>query len=152
MNPYKFETEQFGISDTAIHLLRSGFNYETISFDVVEEIYIGEGRQLKNWIIVCLFGISLVLVGCYTLYNIFYDLFIGHQLRFYIQELLIPVGPFLAGVYCIYISFKHGWIMKVKTKNKSKVFSIDALRKQSGVEELSVFLLNNHLTTGKMKV
>ena len=35
MGEYKIEAERFGLSDTAIHLLRNRYNYETIDlFDL----------------------------------------------------------------------------------------------------------------------
>lgn len=59
-NKYYFETDQLGISETGIHLLRNRFNYETIEYSSIQEIRIEKGKQIKNWLLVLLLGIFSV--------------------------------------------------------------------------------------------
>jgi hypothetical protein len=102
MSSYKFVTDQFGISETGIHLLRSGFNYETIAFVTIDSLSINKGRQISNWPVALLFGIVLEAVGLYVLYHALYEYFIGTSIRvFYIEQFVFPVIPLIIGTYTI---------------------------------------------------
>ncbi len=45
---YKYEAEQFGISEKSLHLLRNRFNYKTIDFNQIDSITIKKGKTMKN--------------------------------------------------------------------------------------------------------
>lgn len=62
MKIYNFETEQFGISDVGIHLLRSRYNYETYEFKDIDQITVVRGKQVYNWIVLFTLGILFLLV------------------------------------------------------------------------------------------
>ncbi|MBK8367190.1 MAG: hypothetical protein IPL10_07160 [Bacteroidetes bacterium] len=149
---YKFETDQFGISDTGIHLLRSGYNYETIEFSNMDELSILKGRQISNWALALMFGLLLVSVGLYVLYHVLYEYFIGNRIHiFHVEQFAFPVIPLIIGTYTIFVALKNGLVLKALIGNKTLNFPIDKLSKQSQIDEFIVFLNTNNLTKHKFK-
>jgi hypothetical protein len=65
MATYLFETSEFGVSDSGIHLLRSGFNYQTIRWTEINSIKIEKGKELHNWAIILMLGLVIFIVGIY---------------------------------------------------------------------------------------
>ena len=152
MISYKFETDKFGLSETGIHLLRSRYNYETIEFSSIDQIRFEKGKQIKNWLFTLLFGVALIAVGLYVLYHVLYEYFIGNRVHvFYIEQFAFPVLPLLVGTYCIYISLKTGFILRIITKNKNKTFPLGRLNKKSQKDDLVTFFNINNLTKTKFK-
>ena len=152
MLSYKFETDQFGISDTGIHLLRSGYNYDTIEFSKIDELFIAKGRQISNWTLALAFGLLLVSVGLYVLYHVLYEYFIGDRIHiFHVEQFAFPIIPLIIGTYTIYVALKIGLVLKAIIGNKTVNFPIDKLSKQSQIEEFIVFLNTNNLTKHKFK-
>jgi hypothetical protein len=78
---YKFEAEQFGVSDDSIHLLRNRFNYQTINFKEIDSVTIKTGKDLKNWVIVLLYIVFI----CFSLEV--------RQLEFILKDCLSPFSP-----------------------------------------------------------
>jgi hypothetical protein len=147
MTTYHFETKQLGLSDTGIHLLREGYNYETIDFSTIHKIEITTGRQVKNWFLLLLIAVSLVLFGIYSAFVIIYEFFFANNYRFFnVEEFLLPVIPLLLGTYSLYHSFKIGYVLKVSIDNKIKQFPIDELKENDQIARLSTFLNENNLT------
>lgn len=139
-NPYSFEVEQFGISDTSIHLLRNRYNYQTLTADEIESIIIKAGRDLKNWLIVLIFGIGLL---CFVLYDILriFGLFSDSSVHvIYIERILIPLFPLAIGVYSLIVSFRMSRVMIVKTRKKSYYFSLRKLVKEGTIRDFEKFV------------
>ena len=151
MDPYYFETDKFGLSTDGIHLLRSRYNYKTIEFNSIEEIYIERGRQIKNWLLALIIGIALLIAGVYAGWNVLYDYFWGTRYRFYIEEFVVPVLPLFVGVYFIYISMKKGLVMKVISEHKILKLPLGDLNKKPRINELLDFLQTNSLTKHKIR-
>ena len=115
---YIFEADHFSISDTAIHLLRSRFNYKSYSFDDIDKIIVKKGRLVNNWIIVLFFGVFLIGFSCFYSFR-FYQMFVNGEIgRFYVEELVVPVIPFFLGLYSVYFSLRIGPVLKIVLKNK----------------------------------
>ena len=60
MSSYNFETNEFAISDTGIHLLRDRYNYRTIRFSQIKQIVIEKGQETPNWIGAFIFGTAII--------------------------------------------------------------------------------------------
>ena len=60
---YHFVTDEFGVSDVGIHLLRSRFNYQTIKFSEIKIMSVGKGMELHNWALIFVVGAILIVVG-----------------------------------------------------------------------------------------
>jgi hypothetical protein len=147
MATYKFETDQFGLSDNSIHLLRSGFNYDTIELSLVESISIDKGRQVNNWLILLIFGLGLSAFGLFTATKVIYEYFFADNFHyFYVEQFVIPVFPLFAGVLSIYYSLKNGPVLFVSTKSRSLRLPIGQLKDNSQIGELIDFLANNNFT------
>src|SRR6476620_9493035 len=100
MTDYKFETDQFGLSDTKIHLLRSRFNYGNIELSTVDKIIIDKGRQVNNWFLLLLVGLLLFTFGMFTASKVIYEYFFANNFtRFYIEQFVLPVLPLLIGAF-----------------------------------------------------
>ena len=152
MTSYKFVTDQFGISDNGIHMLRSGFNYETIEFTKVQEISVTKGRQISNWVVALVFGLMLTCAGLFVLYHVLYEYFIGTKVHvFYVQQFAFPIIPLIIGTYTIFVSLRNGLILKISVDSKTKKLPIEKLSKKSQIDELIVFLNQNNLTKSKFK-
>jgi hypothetical protein len=65
MGQYYFRTKEFGVTDKGIHLLRGGFNYETIAFAQIHKLEIRRGKELNNWFAILVIGLILFTPGIY---------------------------------------------------------------------------------------
>ncbi len=130
MPPYHFQTPEFGISDTGIHLLRGGYNHETIQFADVATAEIKRGKEFKNWLILLVFSngvIGFAIVFAWRLYHFFQLEYVS---RIYAREFLVPVIPLLVGGYCLYLSLRNGVVLRIVTNDgKNKIFMLRDLVK-----------------------
>lgn len=141
MTNYHFETKEFGISDTGIHLLRSRFNYETIEFTQLESLRVEKGKELNNWVVVLIIGLALVSFGVYYCLRMYDILDTGAVRVVNIEELLVPLLPLLMGGYCVYSSTRNGIILRVRTvKGKAEKFPLKELEEDDKLNALKDFL------------
>jgi hypothetical protein len=141
---YLFQAEKFAVSEGNLHLLRNGFNYETIPFNSVISMEVRDGKDLKNWLWVLFVG--GVLTG-YALWDVFQVLFIlndPHTYHIYIERLLIPVIPMALGVYSIYIALRNTRVMIAKSSSKTYYLSLRALVKNQQFLEFTEYMKKNH--------
>jgi hypothetical protein len=145
MTNYHFRTQEFGISDTGIHFLRSGFNYETISFSEINEIKIERGKELHNWVIILMLGIMILTFGIYISISTIKMIL---ELKFGIvgvKIILFLTIPFV-GAYFIYNSFRTGTLLKVNYKqNKRHKFPLKEIAKEKKLDELITLLKKNSI-------
>jgi hypothetical protein len=138
---YYFETREFGISDNGIHLLRSRFNYETVHFDQVDSLTIEKGKELNNWIVILIIGLGLVAFSLYYSLRLFNIIDNNEVNVIYIEEILVPLIPFMLGGYCLYSSTRKGTILRLKTiKNKTDKFPLRELEKDNRIGQFQDFL------------
>jgi hypothetical protein len=141
MNNYHFETREFGISDTGIHLLRSGFNYETIEFFQIERLTIEKGKELNNWIAILVVGLMLISFSLYYSFRLFSVVSSGEVNVVYIEEVLVPLFPFLIGAYCLYSSTRNGTILQIETvKKTSNKYLLKELERNNSLQSFQEFL------------
>ena len=153
MDPYKFETDQLGISASGFHLLRNNFNYETIDFAAVDKISIETGRQVNNWMILFGFGVLLFSSGMFWATKVIYEFFFADNIhRFYVEQFVLPVLPIATGGFSIYISLKNGLVMIVSTRQRVKRFALEKLTRDLQTEELISFLREHDLTKNKLNI
>ena len=135
---YDFETEQFGLSKSSIHLLRNRFNYKTIDFVNIDSVVIKKGKELKNWVwvlIVCLGLLIFVMFDLIRIYEYYQESFV-----IYIERLLIPFFPLLLGLYSVMLSFRSSQIMIVKNGNKKHHLSLRKFIKSNNYKDFIVFI------------
>jgi uncharacterized membrane protein YqjE len=147
MNKYHFECREFGVSDQGIHLLRSGFNYETIEFNNLESLTIERGKELNNWPLVLSIGIAFLSFALYYLMRL-YDVFFDPENRvtsIFVEEILVPIFPLLLGAYCIYSSLKNGIVMRTRTvQDKTNKFTLREFEKAVNYCHSKIFSRKNY--------
>lgn len=139
-NELTFETNQFGVNTDGIHLLRSKFVYESITFNEIQSSIIKKGREFKNWII--MFIIGLILIGfalnhIYNLWNFFHSEEGG---VIYIESFIIPFFPTIIGFILVYLSFRNTLVLQIMTRKKNKVLSLRPLIKKDVIEEFEKYM------------
>lgn len=140
MSKYLFETNDFGISESGIHLLRSRFNYETIDFKDIRKLEITKDKELNNWWIILVIGIILISFGYKTVEAIV-NYFMNPSGVIYIETIVVPIIPLIFGVYCVYASLKIGIVLKFTThKGKNYKYPLSSISKEGKTEELKKFL------------
>ncbi len=137
---YKYEAEQFGISEKSVHLLRNRFNYKTIDFNQIDSITIKKGKTMKNWLFVLVFGLSLLAFALYDLFQIYLVFFDNSTSTIYIERLLIPLFPFIIGIYAIIISIKTSDIILIKVDSKNYYFSLSKIMKSDNYEGFKILI------------
>jgi len=115
-SPYLFQSRYFAISAQGIHLLRSGYNYKTMTYPEISGLEVRKGHELKNWVFVMIIGIILTGYGLFDIFQI-YQLFNNPTIpRVYIERMIIPFFPLLLGIYSFWIASRKSWILQVKSK------------------------------------
>ena len=110
---YTFETPEFGLSDSGLHLLRSGYNYQTIDYNDIREATLKRAVAVKNGLLVLAIGLALIVVAVYQAAHV-YNLFTAPEAHtVYIESIALPVLPLLLGNYCIYVSLKKTTVLQV---------------------------------------
>ncbi|MBL0743885.1 hypothetical protein [Chryseolinea lacunae] len=112
---YAFETDLFAVSDNGIHLLRSGYNYETIPFAKVTSARIARGKELHNWGIVLAIGLALLAFAVYYVLRMVIVVGNDEVDRIYIEAIVVPVIPAMLGAYCVYSSMRQGLLLTIGT-------------------------------------
>ncbi len=134
---YLFETEHFGISEKSFHLLRSRFNYKTYQAEDLNEIIIGHGKLINNWLIILGFGIALISISLFYSYRLFELLNSGGITTIFVEEIVVPVIPILLGAYCLYSSLRSGTTLRLILSNdKRKNFPLNKLRDDQSIQDL----------------
>ncbi len=149
---YLFEGEHFGISEDSLHLLRSRYSYKTYKLEDVSHIELGTGKLVNNWIVILIIGIGLIGFSLYYAFAVL-DFLQNGRGRIYVEEIVVPVLPFLMGLYCLYAALRSGPVLQVEfSGNTRKNFPLDRVKKEGKLEELVQLLKNNPTLKSKSRV
>jgi uncharacterized membrane protein YqjE len=152
MPPYKFTTNEFGISETGIHLLRSNFNYKTIDLKDITLIEIKKGKLINNWMLIFLLGISLITFSLYCVFKLviaFNDDSVRH---IFIEQIILPVLPLLLGGFCVNASVRKGMIITIRTNGKDTSYPLEDLIKKNEYEDFINYLKSNKYLNSKLNI
>jgi hypothetical protein len=143
MTNYLFKTSEFGLTAEGIHLLRSGFNYQTIRFSEIYSIEIKRGKELNNWLVIFVIGMILLLPGVYVSVGFVLSfLFEGFDLR--ASRLLLLLFIPVVGAYFIFTSLRTGLMLCVKYgADKSDRFPLRKISQKNELTEFRNYLKNN---------
>ncbi|MGB3849294.1 MAG: hypothetical protein WA958_04955 [Tunicatimonas sp.] len=148
---YHFETEEFGLSDEGVHLLRSRYNYDTIAYQQIMNVRIEKDKELNNWLAILIIGIGFLVFSVYYAIKMYLAIQGNHVRTIYIEYLLVPVIPFMLGGYCVYAATRSSKVLKIRTtKDKRKKLSLASVEKQGTIDEFVTFITGK--LTGKVKV
>lgn len=141
MNSYIFQTSEFGVSGSGIHLLRSGFEYKTIAWNQVSSVKIERGRELHNWWIILLLGIALLGVGGYLTVRTI-DIFMNKEhAELYVKMALFFLIPGI-GLYFVLNSLRTGTILRIKyASGKNDKFSLREIIRENRLNEFQSLLI-----------
>jgi hypothetical protein len=112
MTEYLFQTDEFGVSDKGIHLLRSGFNYQIVHWNEINFMKIKHGKELQNWWIIFLLGTALLVLGLYWSIRTVDILLHKEHAERYAKMLLFLLIPGI-GIYFLYNAFRTGPVLRV---------------------------------------
>ncbi len=148
-NKYDHKTSQFGINPEGLHLLRNNFNFESISFGEIQRATIERGKDFKNWKIMLLIGLLSFGTALYLTAKIIYGLTEGVHGVIYIEAIVLPVLPGIAGVLLIFSSIRKAVVLRLTTNKKKHWLSLRALEKDGSLEEFEAYM-QDHLP--KLKI
>jgi hypothetical protein len=142
MTAYDFETADFALSVQGLHLLRSGFNYETVRYQEIDKATVKRGREIKNVFLAMIFGTGLLAFAVLQIMFVI-GLFNNPGVHsIYIESIVLPFLPGLFGIYLLYIANKKAVILIIETGSK-----IQKLRLGDFVKRNDMLRLVNYLHT-----
>jgi hypothetical protein len=141
MTTYHFQTTEFAVSDTGIHLLRSGFNYNTILFSDIKSIRIERGKELRNWLVIFLLGAILLMAGLYvSVYTLSAVISDGVSRRGWRICYLFFIPCF--GAYFVYKSLQTGTIVRINYGDNNEMFPLKEIKNAQRLNEFKSFIKN----------
>ncbi len=87
-----------------------------------------------------MFGLSLLAFALYDLFQIYLVFFDNSTSTIYIERLLIPLFPFIIGIYAIIISIKTSDIILIKVDSKNYYFSLSKIMKSDNYEGFKILI------------
>lgn len=145
MPQYLFTTDEFALSETGIHLLRSRFNYQTIPLREIKSMRIAKGKETHNWWLVLIIGGVMVWLGMYLSIGTIKALLSGNatpRQAVLIYILLIPVS----GAYFVYCALETGPLLQIECFNGDKrSFRLRQLLKEQKLDAFKEYLRTRSL-------
>jgi hypothetical protein len=143
MKNYLFETPEFGVTEAGIDLLRSRFQYATITWSEINAIKISHGKELRYWWIILLIGIGLLGLGGYLSFRTMDILANKEQPLIYVKMLQFVLIPLVGGFFVL-TSLRSGPLLHVHYSNYKKlIFPIKEISKNKSLDEFKTFLNQN---------
>lgn len=140
MTNYYYKTQEFGVTDNGIHLLRSGFHYETISFSQIQKLEIKKGKELNNWVVILVIGLFMLLPGLYISSKIIDVILYGDTNVRGARMILLIFIPMI-GAYFIYRSLRTGPILVIKYGlNEYRKFPIQSIADEQQLDNFALLL------------
>jgi hypothetical protein len=142
MTPYIYHTREFALSHEGIHLLRSGFNYNSIPFSDIKRMRIEKGREIHNWILIFIIGAVLIIVGIAISINVIKILIRGDLSIKGAKMILLFFIP-IVGAFFVYNSLQTGIVLKIDFSDGTKdMFPLKEIAKQKRLNDFTTFLRN----------
>ena len=150
---YALETDEFALSDTGLHWLRSRYNYKTISYQDLDEFRLTRGREVNNWWLLFGFGIALLILSALVAFIVYHDLTDNpYVTRVNIEMILALVIPLLLGGFSLYTSLRNGEMLYVYQGQKRYRFPLRKLVEGGQRDNLIRYLKAHSSVRGKLKV
>jgi len=140
MTPYQFQSEDFALSDTGIHLLRNKFNFKTISYDEVTKASILRGSEIKRPLIILLLGIAMIVFAIKQSLYVYWLFTNPRAYTIYIESIVIPVIPAALGIYCLFSALKKAPVFKLEDGKMSHKLRLRSFLKNNQYPELRSYL------------
>lgn len=142
---YSFESNQFALSETGFHFLRSRFNYKTLNYSEIDKVEFKRWYSIKNWLVILILGVFSVSIAILWSVNIFFFFEEGIG-TIYIEELVAPLILLIFGLFFIYKSFHKTNTIHIYFDGKHDFFNLENINNQ---KDLIDFMI---LKVGSVKV
>ncbi len=126
-NKYLFQDEYFGLSESDLHLLRNRFEYDSFSFDEIDQVVLKKGKAIKNWLVLLIFGLSFFVFGVFMGKGVMSFFQSDGNGQIQILEVVSPFFLMLIGGYSIFKSLQIEEILSFSIKGKENKFSTKQL-------------------------
>jgi hypothetical protein len=140
MSEYKFRDADFALSEEGLHLLRSGYNYRTISYRNIENVTFRNASAVRSPFWAVLIGLAFVglsLLQSYRVFQQFQDPTV-HQI--YVEAIVVVILPSFIGVYLLYVALKKELLLIVTVGKTRRKLSVKGLRAKGKLAEMEQFL------------
>ena len=142
-NKYLFQDEYFGLSETGLHLLRNRFEYDSFTYDQINQVVLKKGKAIKNWLLLLIFGLSFFVFGLFMGKGVisFFQSDANGQIQ--ILEVVSPLFLMLIGGYSTFKSLQIEEILSFKIESKDYNFSTKQFSKDNLLEPVIDHLSKN---------
>ncbi len=140
---FKFQTNEFAISEEGFHYLRNGYNYKTIDYSDILEFRLENGRQVNNWLVLLCIGVGLIGFSIYYTFTLFNYISDDNSTGpIFVEQIIIPIIPLFLGLYSLNLSLKMGASLVIIANNgRTKRFPL-AKEKKKGEIDLMIDVIN----------
>lgn len=145
MAAYAFYTDEFGVDENGIHLLRNRFRYHTFQHEEIRQLRVGRGPDIQNWGGMLTFGVLLLLAGLGSLYAL-YRFFIEGEGHIELQLVVVPFFPLLFGGLAMYSALRRTVVLEIWQEARPRRVSLRAIAQTGQLQELIAHLRTRHRT------
>ncbi|MFK8009836.1 MAG: hypothetical protein AB8H03_26010 [Saprospiraceae bacterium] len=135
-NKYLFQEEYFGLSETGLYLLRNRFEYDSFSFNEINQVTLKKGKAIKNWLILLIFGLAFFVFGFFMGKGVIAFFQSDTKRKIDILEIISPFFFMLTGGYSIFKSLQIEEILSFEIKGKEYKFSTKQLSDEGLLEKV----------------
>lgn len=147
MKQYLSATDEFGITESGIDLMRSKFHYATINWKEINALKISHGKELRYWWVILIIGIALLLLGAYFTFRTF-DILLNKEHPMNYVKMLQFLLILLIGGFFVVTAFRSGPLLHVNYLNNKKLFF--PIRKIEHEQGMDAFKANINRSAGKV--
>lgn len=132
---YQFRTEQFGLNDEGIHLLRTGFPYLSMPWRDITKVKIRQGREYSRWRI--MLGLGILLLSFSIVYGIAIYRFLNSGTSGWLElEYIAAIGmPLAIGGFLVAGAMQRSPVMELKHAGKLYHLSLRAFAKEGQLHD-----------------
>ena len=124
---YVYKDQYFGVSKEGLHLMRSGYNYDTIPLSEIKTVQVKRGKTINNWALLLAFGFILIGVAAFLTINITHN---DARHNFSIEEIAGIVVFTVIGGFTIWKSIQTEEVLDFQTLKKSYRYSIKEISRR----------------------
>ena len=151
-----FEDAYVKFASDGITLLRNNFEYQKIHSHQIEHMSFRDGFRIRNWLILFIIGIGIMLVCARLLFSInFKDLInitnsgLSVSFKSYFSILVSIIVLLITSLFLIISSLRRCRVVCIvyvtaKNKTKKKVISLRSFEKNKQMTDLIIFLKNEN--------
>ncbi len=150
---YRFQTDEFALSDSSLHWLRSRYNYKTLPYEAFDKFVFTRGREVNNWWM--LFGFGVLMLGVAGLITvIIIDDLISNPYRvtINIDMIVALVIPLALGFFSLYNSLRNGDMLYAYQQRKRHRFPLRKIVREGHKDALVKYLKEHPHTRTKLRV